>query len=62
MQEMGNPLQEESADLLVLDTKNIAESNLAEMVATHHRQGKEQFKSFMEGLEDEGKSFFYHPM
>ena len=62
MQEMGNPFQEESADLLVLDTKNIADPALAEMVATHHRQGKEQFESFMEGLEDEREISFYHPM
>ena len=62
MQEMGNPFQEESADLLVLDTKNIADPTLAEMVATHHRQGKEQFHSFMEGLEDEGESPFYRPI
>lgn len=62
MQEMGNPFQEESADLLVLDTKNIADPTLAEMIATHHRQGKEQFQSFMEGLEDEGESPFYHPI
>ena len=62
MQEMGNPFQEESADLLVLDTKNIADPALAEMVATHHRRGKEQFESFMEGLEDERESSFYHPM
>lgn len=60
MQEMGNPFQEESADLLVLDTKNIADPTLAEMVATHHRRGKEQFQSFMEGLEDEGESPFYN--
>ena len=44
MQEMGNPFQEESADLLVLDTKNIADPALAEMVATHHQRGKEQFE------------------
>ena len=51
MQEMGNPFQEESADLLVLDTKNIADPAVAEMVATHHQRAKEQFESFMEGLE-----------
>ncbi|XP_056134724.1 mucin-5AC [Lampris incognitus] len=31
LQEMGNPFQEESADLLVLDTKNVADPALAEM-------------------------------
>ena len=62
MQEMGNPFQEESADLLVLDTKNIADPSRAEMVATHHRRGKEQFQSFMDGLENEGESLFYNPL
>ena len=62
MQEMGNPFQEESANLLVLDTKIIADPALGEMVATHHRRGKEQFESFMEGLEDERESSFYYPM
>ena len=62
MQEMGNPFQEESADLLVLDMKNIADPTLAEMVATHHQRGKEQFHSFMEGLQNEGECPFYHPI
>lgn len=47
MQEMGNPIQEKSADLIVLDTKNNADLTLAEMVATHYRRGKEHFISFM---------------
>jgi hypothetical protein len=32
------------------------------MVATHHRRGKQQFKSFMEGLKDEDGSIFYNPI
>ena len=59
---MGDPFQEESADLIVLDTKNIADPTLAGMIATHHQQGKEQFLSFMKGLEDEAESLFYHPI
>lgn len=47
MQEMGNPFTEESNDLLVLDTKDIADSSAAELIAVHHQRGKEQFKSFM---------------
>eukprot|EP00745_Piridium_sociabile_P026549 TRINITY_DN4240_c0_g1_i3.p1 TRINITY_DN4240_c0_g1~~TRINITY_DN4240_c0_g1_i3.p1 ORF type:complete len:1496 (-),score=398.92 TRINITY_DN4240_c0_g1_i3:837-5324(-) len=62
MKEMGNPFQEESADLLVLDTKNIADPALAELVGTHHERGKEQFQSFMEGLQNEGECSFYHPI
>ena len=44
---MGNPFQEESAALLVLDTKSIADSALVELFGTHHEPGK-QFKSFKE--------------
>lgn len=62
IQEIGNPFQEESADLLVLDTKNIADSTLAEMVATHHQRGKEQFQSFMQGIDNETEPSFYHPI
>ena len=43
---MGNPFQKDTADLLVLDTKTIADPALAELVATHHERGKQQFKSF----------------
>ena len=32
------------------------------MVATHHQRGKEQFHSFMEGLQNEGECPFYHPI
>lgn len=34
--EMGNPFQEDSADLLSLDTKNIADPPLADLAGTHH--------------------------
>ncbi|KAK6167167.1 hypothetical protein SNE40_021262 [Patella caerulea] len=62
MQEMGNPFQEESADLMVLDTKNIADPTLPEKVATHQQRGKEQFLSFIKVLEDEAESTFYNPI
>ena len=39
LKEMGNHFQEDSADLLVLDTKNIADLALAEMVGTHQQRG-----------------------
>ena len=35
MREMGNPSQEETADLLVLDSKIIADQTLTRLVATH---------------------------
>ena len=62
LKEMGNPFKEESAELLVLDTKNIADSALAELVGTHHERGKQQLKSFMEGLESKDTSSFHHPI
>ena len=45
IEEMGNPFEEESADLLTLDIKNIADPIKAELVKTHHARGKEQFES-----------------
>ena len=62
LKEMGNPFQEDSADLLVLDTKNIADPALAELVGTHQQRGQEQFQLFMEGMGNEGESTFYKPI
>ena len=56
LKEMGNPFQEDSADLLVLNTKNIADLALAELVGTHQQRGQEQFQSFMEGMGNEEKA------
>jgi len=60
MKEMGNPFTEESDDLLVLDTKDIAHSSAAELVAVHHKRGKEQFKSFMTDLQSSNDQCFFH--
>ena len=57
LEEMGNPFTEETGDLLTLDTKDIAESSAAERVATHLQKGKEQFKTFMDKLDD-GQYFY----
>ena len=62
IKEMGNPFQEESADFLVLDTKNIADPDQAELVGSHHERGKEKFQSFMEALENEEECTFYQPI
>lgn len=35
MEEMGNPFEEESADLLTLNIKDIADCTKAEMLKTH---------------------------
>jgi hypothetical protein len=60
--EMGNPFEEESSDLLSLDTKDIADPGKAQLVPTHYAQGKEQFTSFMKCLENEDRSSFYDPI
>ena len=49
--DMGNPFQEESNDLLSLDTKDIAHPSAAELISTHYERGKSQFQMFMKGLE-----------
>ena len=47
---MGNPFQEESINLLVLDTNNVAVPTLASAIGTLHQQEKYQFLSFTERL------------
>ena len=54
---MGNPFQNESSDLLSLDTKNIANPSLAQLVAIHHQRGLKQVEVFLGGLhKEEGMS------
>ena len=61
-QEMGNPFQEESADLLVLDTKDIADPVTSKLVITHHERGKDQLNCFIKGLQKDGDSSFNQPI
>ena len=61
LQDMGNPFPDESSDLLSLDTKNIADHSLAQLFATHHQRGLQQFDVFLGGLHNEGCSF-YNPI
>jgi len=49
--DMSNPFQEESRDLLSLDTKDIAHHTAAELIGTHLEKGKARFQEFMKGLE-----------
>ncbi|KAJ8405639.1 hypothetical protein AAFF_G00316190 [Aldrovandia affinis] len=62
MKDMGNPFQEESRDLLSLDTKDIAHHTAAELIGTHLEKGKVRFQEFMKGLEGEEESTFYEPI
>jgi len=58
MQEMGNPFKEELGDLLMLDTKDIADPSAAQLIATHHERGKEKFNSFIANLQCENDCSF----
>ncbi|KAJ8377440.1 hypothetical protein AAFF_G00259980 [Aldrovandia affinis] len=62
MKDMGNPFQEESRDLLSLDTKDIAHHTAAELIGTHLEKSKVRFQEFMKGLEGEEESTFYEPI
>lgn len=62
MQEFGNPFQEESADLLTLDTKDIAHPDNAALVATHYEKGASQCHAFMKALESDVQCTFYQPI
>ena len=50
LKEMGNPFQEESANLQVLDTNDVADPVLASTIGTFHQRGKCQFLSFTDRL------------
>ena len=45
MNEMGNRFQEETNDLLSLDTRTIATSAVAEVVISHHQNGRSRFQN-----------------
>ena len=51
VKEMGNPFLEESANLLVIDRKNVADPALASTICTLHQRGKYQILSFTERFE-----------
>ena len=46
MEELGNPFEEESEDLLVLDSKQIADPSVVEAVRKTHKIGQQQFQTF----------------
>ena len=61
MKEMGNPFQEETADLITLDTKIIATPDSGNMVTSHYKTGKSRFKAFIGGLDKCDEGSFYDP-
>ena len=47
MEKMGNPFSESSSDLLVLDSRNIADSAVADTVFQIEKLGLEQCETYM---------------
>ena len=58
---MGNPFSEVSADLLSLDTKDIADHSAALLNAFHLVKEKEQFHRLLDKLQT-GSQHFYKPI
>ena len=57
MEDLGNPFEEESTDVLVLDSKEIADRTVIETIQNVQRIGQEQFQAFTkECLVDQSKS------
>lgn len=48
MEEMGNPFSESSSDLLVLDSRNIADTAVADMVFQIKKLGLDQYEAYVE--------------
>jgi hypothetical protein len=59
LEKMGNPFMEDSHDLLVLDTKDIADKEVVATIQNIERVGQEKFASFIEErLDQRTKSLF----
>ena len=56
--ELGNPFAEETGDLLVLDSKNIADSEGVNLVATHLERGRDQYNTFISDLQKNPSSLY----
>ena len=57
--DLGNPFQEESNDLLTLDTKDIAHTSVHELVRTNYERGADRFCTFLKDLESQEESLFF---
>ena len=60
MKDLSNPFQDESKELITLDTKTIAHPTAADLVRSHHEKGQAAFRVFFDGLGEEGT--FYRPI
>jgi hypothetical protein len=59
---MGNPFEEESIKLYVLDTKDFVDTQAAENMARLPDTGKKQYSTFMNSLNNREKSGVYEPL
>ena len=50
---MRNPFQEETGDLLSLDTKDIVHPSPADHIDTHNERGRIRFQELIKGLQSE---------
>ena len=62
MNDMGYPFQEETVDLLTLDTKIIATPGAGEMVMSHYQTGESRCKAFIGSLDKGDEGSFYDPI
>ena len=62
MKELGNSFQEETANLLTLDTKIIATPVTGKNVTSHIQTGESRLKAFIGGLNKGDESSFYDPI
>ena len=62
MTKMWNPFMEDTKELLTLDTKYVAHTSAANLVAKHHEKGKHSFEEFLKGLEGGQNCKFYNPI
>ena len=47
IEEMGNPLADQTGDLFVLDARDIADSQVVETVRTVQQLGQDQYQQFV---------------
>ena len=57
---MGNPFEEDSTDLLVLDTHEVVDSSVSKSLKSLETLGKKQFSEFKEQLKTPSR--FYEPI
>ena len=62
MEEMGNPFLEESTDLLVLDTRTIADASVVATVRQIEAVGKDQLDTYFKECLTEEKRSIYDPI